>query len=36
MRLANIPIGILYNFAPVRDQCEKYYYDAKSKTISAF
>ena len=36
MRLANKPIGILYNFAPVKDQCEKYYYDVKSKTISAF
>ena len=36
MRLATKPIGILYNFAPVKDQCEKYYYDVKSKTISAF
>ena len=36
MRLTNKPIGILYNFAPMRDQCEKYYYDVKSKTISAF
>ena len=36
MRLANKPIGILYNFAPVKDQCEKYYYNVKSKTISAF
>lgn len=27
MRLSNTPIGILFNFAPVKDQCEKYYYD---------
>ncbi len=25
-----------YNFAPVKDQCEKYYYDVKTKTISVF
>ena len=36
MRLSNTPIGILYNFAPVKDQCEKYYYNTKSKTITAF
>lgn len=36
MRLTNTPIGILYNFAPVKDQCEKYYYDVKNKTITAF
>ena len=36
MRLTNTPIGILFNFAPVRDQCEKYYYDQKTKTITAF
>ena len=36
MRLTNTPIGVLYNFAPVRDQCEKYYYDLKTKTITAF
>ena len=28
--------GILFNFAPVKDQCEKYYYDVTTKTISAF
>jgi len=32
MRLTNTPIGILYNFAPVKDQCEKYYYDVATKT----
>ena len=36
MRLTNTPIGILFNFAPVKDQCEKYYYDVTTKTISAF
>ena len=36
MRLTNTPIGILFNFAPVKDQCEKYYYDVKTKTISVF
>ena len=36
MRLTNTPIGILYNFAPAKDQCEKYYYDVKNKTISVF
>ncbi|MBQ8050912.1 MAG: GxxExxY protein [Bacteroidaceae bacterium] len=36
MRLTGTPIGILYNFAPVKDQCEKYYYDPTTKTISAF
>ena len=36
MRLTNTRIGILYNFAPVKDQCEKYYYDVKTQTIMAF
>lgn len=36
MRLTNSPIGILFNFAPVKDQCEKYYYDQNTKTITAF
>lgn len=36
MRLSNSPIGILYNFAPVKDQCERYYYAPNTKTISAF
>ena len=36
MRLTNTPIGILYNFAPVKDQCEKYYFDVSTKTIKAF
>ena len=36
MRLTKTPVGILYNFAPVKDQCEKYYYDVKTNAISAF
>ncbi len=36
MRLTNSQIGILYNFAPFRDQCEKYFYDIQTKTIMAF
>ena len=36
MRLTNTPVGILFNFAPVKDQCEKYYYDVNTKTIAAF
>ena len=36
MRLSNTPIGILFNFAPIKDQCEKYYYDVNTQTISAF
>lgn len=36
MRLTKIRIGILYNFAPAKDQCEKYYYDPDKNTISLF
>ena len=36
MRLTNTPVGVLFNFAPTKDQCEKYYYDADTKMISAF
>ena len=35
MRLTNTPIGILYNFAPTKDQCEKYHY-GPDKRITAF
>lgn len=35
MRLTNIPIGILYNFAPVKDQSEHYYLD-KDGTMYMF
>ncbi len=36
MRLTNTPIGILYNFAPIIDEGERYYLDAKTKTMYAF
>ncbi len=36
MRAAGIRIGILYNFAPLMDECEKYYYDPETRTISYF
>lgn len=36
MRLTGINIGVLYNFAPVYAQCEKYYYDAGSSRMVAF
>lgn len=36
MRLTNTPIGVLFNFAPALDQCEKYYYDVETRSITAF
>jgi len=36
LRTARMRIGILYNFAPVIDECEKYYFDPDSRTISFF
>lgn len=33
MRLANVRIGMLYNFAPVKDQCERYYYDTDNQVM---
>ena len=36
MRCAGIRIGILYNFAPLKDECEKYYYNPDTRTISHF
>ncbi len=36
MRLTGIRIGILYNFAPVHDQCERYYLDTDTNTMYAF
>ena len=36
MRCANIRIGILYNFAPIIDECEKYYFDPDIRSISYF
>ena len=36
MRLTKTRIGILYNFAPLRDQCEHYYLDTESDTMYYF
>ena len=36
MRLTRIRIGILYNFAPAHDQCERYYLDVKTDNMYAF
>lgn len=36
MRNAGIRIGILYNFAPEWDECEKFYLDPDSNTIWYF
>ena len=36
MRLAKVRIGILYNFAPIIDQCERYYLDIDSHKIYTF
>ena len=36
MRAAKIRIGILYNFLPVIDECEKYYYDPEDDSIGYF
>ena len=36
MRLSGVCIGILYNFAPIHDQCERYYLDKKTSNMFAF
>ena len=36
MRLTSTHIGILYNFAPVKDECERYYLDATTGMMYAF
>ena len=36
MRLTRIRIGILYNFAPAHDQCERYFLDVKKDNMYAF
>lgn len=33
MRLTKVRIGILYNFAPIMDECERYYYDPDSQVM---
>ena len=36
MRLTNTQIGILWNFAPIHDQCEHYYLDTDTDTMYMF
>jgi len=36
MRLTKVSIGILYNFAPVLAQCERYYLDTSSQKLYVF
>lgn len=36
MRLTKNRIGILYNFAPFRDECEKYYLDVDNQVLYTF
>ncbi len=36
MRLSKINIGILWNFAPIKDQSEHYYLDIESKEMYIF
>ena len=36
LRASGFRIGILYNFAPIMDECEKYYFDPETRTISYF
>lgn len=36
MRLTKTRIGIIYNFAPMRDQCEHYYLDTDSNIMYLF
>lgn len=36
MRNAGIKIGILYNFAPMVAQCEKFYFDTDTNTLYYF
>ena len=36
MRLTGINYGVLYNFAPVYAQCEKYHYNPQTRKMIAF
>lgn len=36
MRLTKLRIGILYNFAPIADQCERYYLDTSTNQMYLF
>jgi len=33
MRLSGVRIGLLYNFAPIHDECERYYYDPDAQVL---
>lgn len=33
MRLTKVRIGFLYNFTPIMDECERYYYDPDSQVM---
>ena len=36
MRLTKVSVGILYNFAPIMDECERYYLDPETNQMYAF
>ena len=36
MRLTKVQIGILYNFAPIKDQSERYYLDIERNVMYVF
>ena len=36
MRLTKVQIGILYNFAPIKDQSERYYLDFEQNVMYVF
>ena len=36
MRLTKLRVGILYNFAPIKDQCERYYLDVDTDSMFMF
>lgn len=36
MRLSGVKVGVLYNFAPIMAQCEKYWYDKETGRMVAF
>ena len=36
MRLTKLRVGILYNFAPILDQCERYYLDVNTNQMYMF
>lgn len=36
MRLTKTRLGLLYNFAPIKDECERYYYVPETKQMFTF